>query len=214
MTTTSPLWAMPLDEFLSRTASTDPTPGGGSVAAVSGAFGMGLVLMALEISMKRLEGERFKNAGMRVAEGRRILGALKAMPERDIASFDRYMQALALPKGTPEEKTGRKAALDAARAEATEAPLSAARILVEGLELAGHGMPLAHSHVVSDIGAGAALMGSAAAAVLLNVDINTAGMPESDAKERYALEAERLRATAAGLASRLVEAVRDRIASA
>jgi formiminotetrahydrofolate cyclodeaminase len=47
------LWDLRLNDFREATASGQPTPGGGSVAGVSATLGLGLVIMALEISSKR-----------------------------------------------------------------------------------------------------------------------------------------------------------------
>ena len=44
------LWSVRADELLARTTSADPTPGGGSIAAVTGALGVGLMQMALAVT--------------------------------------------------------------------------------------------------------------------------------------------------------------------
>ena len=56
------LWGAGLAEFRDATASAEPTPGGGSVAGVSATLGLGLVIMALEISAKRKDAVRPEEA--------------------------------------------------------------------------------------------------------------------------------------------------------
>ena len=69
------IWQMPLNEFLNATASDSPTPGGGSVSAVCGAMGLGLVIMALEITNK---GPDQKDAISRLlSESRQLLESIK-----------------------------------------------------------------------------------------------------------------------------------------
>ena len=55
MTETGSLWDLGLAELRRQTASDSPTPGGGSTAMVSAALGMGLVLMALRVSARKLD---------------------------------------------------------------------------------------------------------------------------------------------------------------
>jgi hypothetical protein len=45
------LWVSTAEQLLQRTSSAEPTPGGGAIAAVTAAFGVGLVHMALEVTL-------------------------------------------------------------------------------------------------------------------------------------------------------------------
>ncbi|WP_102126970.1 cyclodeaminase/cyclohydrolase family protein [Deinococcus planocerae] len=185
----SSLWDRPVRVLLQETASPAPTPGGGSVAALSGAFGAALVTMALEISLGKQPGEA-EGQAMRdlLAELARHRERLQALADEDVAAFGGYMDALALPRGSEEERRGRRAALREATRAATAAPLETARAVVEVLDLAPRAAELAHKEVVSDVGAGAALLRGALQASLLTVDINVPGWPEG---ERAGLRAER-----------------------
>ena len=172
----SSLWNLTAGELLTRAASGEPTPGGGSVAAIAGALGLGLVCMALEVSARR------KDAAPEVSElleqSTRQLELLKAHPDADVTAFENYMAALALPKADDAQKAQRKEAVQAASVAATEAPLAAARDLLTALELAERVADLSHRSIVSDVGAGAHLLGAALQATLLNVDINLGSLPE------------------------------------
>jgi len=191
MTTT--LWDWTLGDFRDRTASADPTPGGGSVCAVSGTLGLGLVIMALKVTLKRpaspLEGEQLQAL---VARAEPLLANLAHAADDDVRVFDAYMAALALPKQTDEQKSERRAALLAASLEATTVPIDAARTAVRALELAVEAARIVSSRILSDVAAGAELLGAATLGVLLNVDANLPGLgstPEADTfrRERAAL---------------------------
>ncbi|WP_424950739.1 cyclodeaminase/cyclohydrolase family protein [Deinococcus sp.] len=170
------LWELSAAELLERTASGDPTPGGGSVAAVSGALGLALVCMALAVTARRADAAPEVSALLEQATRR--LEALKVHPDADVAAFERYMTALALPKAAPEQKARRREVVQRASQEATEAPLAAARDLLAALELAEQAAVLAHRSIVSDVGAGVYLISAALQATLLNVDVNLASLPE------------------------------------
>ncbi|GGR15017.1 cyclodeaminase/cyclohydrolase family protein [Deinococcus ruber] len=180
------LWDVSARELLTRTASADPTPGGGSVAAISGAFGLALVTMALAVSLKgKSASDDLKTLHHEAGE---LLNRLLPHPDADVTAFQGYMDALALPKSDEGQRATRRSAMQSAARSATEAPLSAARDLLAGLELAQRAAVLSHKNVVSDVGAGAALLAGALHAELLTVDINLSSLP---AEERSAAYTER-----------------------
>jgi formiminotetrahydrofolate cyclodeaminase/5,10-methylene-tetrahydrofolate dehydrogenase/methenyl tetrahydrofolate cyclohydrolase len=186
------IWSSRLSDFLAATASAEPTPGGGSVAGVSATLGLGLVIMALEISLKRKDAVHPMEMEALIENGRRQLADLRGDADEDILAFRAYMAALKLPKQTAEEKATRAATIQAATGQATESPLRAARHMVEALHLAENAAPLVHRHVISDVGAGAGLLEGALKAVLLNVDINLpqlagAGLRATSGAERVRL---------------------------
>lgn len=173
---TKSIWDSSLRDFRDLTASREPTPGGGAVAAVTGAEGLALVLMALEVNLRRKEPHP-EAAGI-LARGKALLGPLSACADEDIEVFGAYMQALNLPKATPEQEQARFRAMAAAASGALEAPLKAAERCLEGLTLAREAVAAVHSGIASDVGAGAALLHGALTATLYNVDINLRGIEE------------------------------------
>ena len=161
------LWNQGIEELLEQTASDAPTPGGGSVAGLTASFGLGLVIMALEISKPK------KNADVTgidalLIEARELLTVLKTHADRDVAAFERYMEALKLPKGTNERKT----AVKEATRNAALTPLEAAKDVLRALLLADRASALAHNSIISDVGAGVAVLRGAGQAFLLTVDMN------------------------------------------
>jgi len=206
------LWSANLAEFREATASADPTPGGGSVAAVSATLGLGLVIMALEISMKRKDALRPDDAKSLIEAARPLMGSLSGDADNDIRAFRAYMAALKLPRQSDDEKERRKEALQAASRRATEAPLLAARHIIEALHLAKAAAPLAHSHVVSDVGAGAALLEGALKAVLFNVDVNLPSLTDVEMKALSGKERAAFAKQAAELASEILAMVASKLA--
>lgn len=204
------LWNLTAGDLLTRTASREPTPGGGSVSAIAGALGLGLVCMALEVSARR------KGAAPEVSkllqQAAQQLERLKAHPDADVNAFEGYMAALALPKADEIQKAGRKQALEAAALAATQAPLAAARDLLTALNLAETAATLAHRSIVSDVGAGAHLLTAALQATLLNVDINLSSLQE-EARAEALDERQRLAAQAQEKTSQIALMVTTRLAS-
>jgi formiminotetrahydrofolate cyclodeaminase len=206
------LWNPGLAGFRDATASAEPTPGGGSVAAVSATLGLGLVVMALEISAKRKDAAQPEDARGLAAEARALMERLGTDADEDIRAFRAYMEALKLPKTSDEDKARRKAALQMASRRATEAPLLAARHMVEALRVAERALPMTHLHLVSDIGAGTGLLEGALKAVLFNVDVNLPGLADAETKAALGAERATVAADGAALARGVLEAVAGRLA--
>lgn len=177
------LWSDAAQSLLERTASADPTPGGGSVGMLAGSFGLGLVLMALEVSRKRKDAA--EGIDPLLAEGRRLIEATRRSADADVEVFDAFMAAMRLPKASDEEKARRRSAMQEATVKATEAPLEAAGLCAAGLDLAERAAAIAHENILSDVAAGAMLLAAAGRAVLLNVDANLGSLKDESLRTRY-----------------------------
>src|SRR5262245_7066615 len=129
------VWTLSVAELRERTASSEPTPGGGSVACVCATLGAGLVVMALEITLKKASPDT-EPLRRRPDEARAILERLARHADRDVEVFNKYMAAMTLPKSTDEEKSVRREAMLEAAVAATEAPLAAAQDVLAMLALA------------------------------------------------------------------------------
>lgn len=159
------LWAAPASELLSRTASSDPTPGGGSISALTGAFGVGLMRMAVAItgddSLDELDG-RLRELQERIA----------AAVDADVADFEELLAAFRLPRADEEQQRERSAAIEAASVAATESPLALVEALADALELSHELEPRVKPGVVSDVLAGRDLAAGSARAALRTADLN------------------------------------------
>jgi formiminotetrahydrofolate cyclodeaminase len=176
------LWDLSLRAALDQTASASPTPGGGSIAPITGAFGLGLVLMALEISAKK-QSPAAEAANAALEQGRSHLGELSQFADRDVAVFRAYMEALRLPKLTEAEQSARDTARAAASLDAARTPLLAAEACLRALQFASLAAPNVHKTVWSDLLAGADLMMGALKAVLRTVDINLPALREAATRQ-------------------------------
>lgn len=202
------LWSDSAAGLLERTASGDPTPGGGSVAMLSGAFGVGLVLMALEVSAKRRDAA--EGLGALIAEGRPLLEEARRSADADVEVFDAFMQAMKLPKESDGEKARRRQAMQEATVEATVVPLTAARLCLRALGLAERAAGVAHANILSDVVAGALLLAAAGRAVLLNVDANLGSLKDEARAERYTTERRELEQGLRDAEARVLAAVASR----
>ncbi|NBC33095.1 MAG: methenyltetrahydrofolate cyclohydrolase [Alphaproteobacteria bacterium] len=200
------VWRWSLATFRDRTASDAPTPGGGSAAMVSATIGLGLVLMALRVTARKAGDPEKLTPVVASADG--LLAELSAHADADIAAFEGYMAALRLPKASEEEKAARKAALAQAGEAGTETLLNAAQSALEALDLTDQAARLAQANILSDVGAGGAILHGAIMAVLFTVDINLPGIKDPELRTEYAGS----RAHLGEAAARRYEAIRQTLA--
>jgi len=160
-------------------ANTDATPGGGSAAAISAAMGCGLGQMAVGITLKSKKLDPAKKPELERAHA--ALGDYRerfdALAGDDAAAFDRFMEAMSLPKDDP----ARAARMQDALTHAAEVPLKTAQQAAGALAVAKAAAPLAGAAVASDMNCAMHLLRAAAQCAAENVRINLGGIKDASA---------------------------------
>jgi formiminotetrahydrofolate cyclodeaminase len=178
-----------IEDFLDRLAGKDPTPGGGSAAAIMGAMGAALVSMVCNVTYGKkgydsVEPELREVCALAETLRKRLTG----MVAEDIAAFGELMAAYKLPKDTEEQKTQRSHAIQASLKRATEVPLACARDCAEVIRLSRRAGELGYLGVISDAGVGVSAAYAAARSAALNVYINTPSLKDRAFAERALAE--------------------------
>lgn len=150
-----------IEEFLEDVASSSPTPGGGAVAAITGATAAALVEMVLNLT-KDKNVETFKN------EGSRARRELLNLADEDAKAFDGVMRAFKISK---EDKT-RKEKIQNAFKGAAETPLKVAQIAKEINVLAKEVQKIGNKNALSDAKTAIYLSEAAQNSAIENVKIN------------------------------------------
>jgi glutamate formiminotransferase len=162
-------------------SNTDATPGGGSAAAVSGTMGCGLGQMALGITLKSKKLDPAKRPELELAHA--TLGDMRArfdiLAGDDADAFDRFMDAMSLPKENP----ARAEKMQAALMHAAEVPLKTAQAAAGALAVARASAPLAGAAVASDMNCAMHLLKAAALCAAENVRINLGGIKDAAASK-------------------------------
>ena len=177
-----------LDAF----ASSAPTPGGGSAAAMAGAMSASLLAMVATMTKTKSNTAEERSAlDAAAAELLPLKAALTALIDADAAAYDMVVAAYRHPKGTDEEKAARKAAIQEAMRVATETPLDTMKACAALVQLqaivAEHGNINAASDVhVAGLLARAALHGAKS-----NVDINIPGISDPSIAASLRAQADR-----------------------
>jgi formiminotetrahydrofolate cyclodeaminase len=164
---------LPARALLDRFAARDPTPGGGSAAALAGALAAALVSMVCAMDKTR-SGEGSERARLDTAgAGARDAGErLRSLVDEDTAAYESVMDAYRLPKGSDEEKARRKQAVAAALAHATEVPRRTAESCLAVLRAAAEAAAVGNPNALSDAKTAGALAFAGLLGALENVKIN------------------------------------------
>ncbi|MBH34462.1 MAG: methenyltetrahydrofolate cyclohydrolase [Euryarchaeota archaeon] len=170
---------MSVRDFQAALASSSPTPGGGTAAAVSLGQAASLAIMVCDLTI----GKEKWQAGWNIAESTQELAIPMISRAGDLATedsvaFDEVMGCFGLPKSTEEEKQQRRLAIRAATLRAAEVPYETATLALNLLnnlpELARHG----NGNAVTDVGVAGLLASAAAKGAVFNVEINLNGLPD------------------------------------
>jgi glutamate formiminotransferase / formiminotetrahydrofolate cyclodeaminase len=181
------------DEFVHEVSRESPAPGGGSVAALASSLGAALASMVANLTAGKGGYEAVEEEMIAVAEKAQDLkDKLLAAVDDDTKAFNAYMDALRLPKSSPEEKTARKAAMQAGLKKAVAVPLQTAKHSLEALELCRAVAQRGNRNSASDGGVGAYMAHAGLEGAVLNVLINLKDIEDAD----YVAE---MRAACAGL---------------
>jgi len=181
-----------IGDFMEEFASSSPTPGGGSAAALSGALGAVSTCMVASLTVGK---DDYADVQEEMEELIEATTQLKEdyldLVNQDMKVFGEYMEALQMPKETSEEEEKRNKAMKKASIEATEVPFSMAEKSVEILKQALIAAKNGNTHAVSDAGVGAIEAWAALEAAELNVNINLAFMNDEEyvTEKREAMEA-------------------------
>lgn len=180
--------------FANLTASDAPAPGGGSISALAGALGasLGAMVANLSIGRKGLES-KWKFYSDWAVVGQMIKEKLLFYINEDTNAFNKVMDAFRLPKDTPEEKTARKAAIQAANKYATQIPYLVMQTAYEAYDLIETMVKEGNPNSITDAGVGALCIHTAIEGAALNVFINLGGIEDASFNETLKAKVAELR---------------------
>ena len=174
-----------LNDVLDAFASSDPTPGGGSAAALEGALGASLLAMVAGLP-KTKTGAPEERQALDVAR-EEILRArrdLIALIDRDASAYDLVVAAYRRPKGTDDEKAARTAAIQQAMRVATEVPVETVRACAAVIDHARAVAQCGNPSARSDVAVGIQTLMVAVQSAMFNVETNIGSLKDAAVVEQ------------------------------
>jgi methenyltetrahydrofolate cyclohydrolase len=172
-----PIIDQKLGDYLDELASVQPTPGGGSAAALSGAMGAALASMVCRLTLGK---EAYAGVQHEIEELLRqtehLRLRLQQLMQEDIEAYGRLSASYKLSHETSEEQAARSAAIQERLVGAVLVPLEVAERAAELIQCCQRIAEIGNAHVLSDDAAAAILAYGAAESAALLVRINLRSM--------------------------------------
>lgn len=181
-------------DFVAATASKEPTPGGGAIAALTAATGAALAEMVANLTFGKKGYEAVQTEMEELqAKAEAIRNRMLELSQADADVFNIFMKALGLPKNTNEEKAIRTAAIQQAYKDAAMVPFEIGELANQIFDLAELASRKGNQNLITD-GIIAAINARAAVkSAFLNVRINLSGIKDESfvaelTSKMYAIE--------------------------
>ena len=167
--------------------------------------------MANLSSHKRGWDDRWKEFSDWAEQGQAQMKCLLALVDEDTAAFNRIMEALGMPKNSPQEKAARAEALEDATLYATRVPLRTMKETLKVFPLLRAMALEGNPNSVSDAGVGALAARSAVLGAQLNVRINASSLKDREIAGQLCAEAEEIALRAMAAEREVLEIVNGKI---
>ena len=186
-----PLASMTVRGFIEEVAARTSAPGGGSASAALAAVGTGLGAMVAKLTqgVRKFESKE-KQMQSVIPILHELTQSLISMIDKDTSAFNDYMEGVRMPQGTKEEKTAKKAKMQAGLRTAIKFPLNTMRLgdkaWVALITTAEHGNPASKS----DVQVGARALETGIWGAYQNVLINMVDIEDKAFKAKTLAEAD------------------------
>ncbi len=162
-----------IKEFLEKIASEFPTPGGGSVAALSAALAASLTEMVANLTIGKKGYGDVEDEIKTVAQDALLLRSkLVSAIDNDSEAYNAVRSAMNLPGETDAEKRNREEMVQSKLKQATLVPMAVAEYAIKVLELALRTIAKGNKNAITDGAVGVKMAKTAALSALYNVKIN------------------------------------------
>ncbi len=169
-----------IHSYLKELASNKPIPGGGSVSALSGALGTGLLLMVINFTFGK---EAYKCYQRELSALSKRLTSLKkkltALIDKDAKTYLLIVRAYELPRNTERENSLRKIKIQETLKKSTLVTLDILTYSQQALRLSKRLLEIGNKNLISDVGVGACMLEAGIKGALLNIEINLTDVKEA-----------------------------------
>ncbi len=197
-----------IEKFLEAAAAKQPTPGGGSVAALAGALAaaMGEMVVNYSVGKKGLEAHsgKLQSALAVFHRGRQMMLGFMA---EDQAAYE----ALTAARKLPADFAGRESSVAAASSVCIAVPESMAITAVEMLGLADEVVDVVNKYLLSDLAVCCELAMATTRAAIYNVRVNLSDAGDLQKRRKVEETCERLLSRATALIQRVIPRIWERV---
>lgn len=188
---------MKLNDFLDRTASSEPVPGGGSISALAAASAAGLVEMVANLTASGKEFEATKTEMKEISSKAAAFRVkLSGCIDRDSKAYSQVISSYKMPKNNEAEATTRTRAIQAALKHAAEVPLWVASETLKVMTLTEMVLKKGNPNAVTDGLVAVMMARTAILGALYNVKINLKSITDASYVSKLSAQAREMEETA------------------
>lgn len=199
---------MNVETFLDELASDSPAPGGGSVAALSGALGTALSSMVCNLT---LEKEKYEDVQHEIKDvfkkSEQLRKQLTELIDKDTQAFNDVIKAFKMPKETEEQKEKRKQAIQKGYKTATHVPLETAKACEKVLDISLVVAEKGNKNSITDAAVSALMAQAGVESAILNVKINLGSIKDDEFVKRISFEIDELHKNAEDKTKKIMKIV-------
>jgi methenyltetrahydrofolate cyclohydrolase len=167
---------MKFTELLDEIASNSPAPGGGSVAAMSGAVGCSLLMMVSGLTIGKKKYASVQEQAQQVLdEAKKLRDEFLSLIDEDTDAFLELFELFKIKEPTPDQQKQRAAAEN----KAIQIPRKTMETALAAMEQAAKLAPIGNKNAISDVGVAIYSIKTAYKGGKLNVKINLAGKDDA-----------------------------------
>lgn len=162
-----------IEEFIDKLSSNSPTPGGGSVAALVGSLGIGLMNMVTNFTINKEKYANYQElASDTLVQLDIILEKMKSLVIDDIEAYNKVSKAYKLPKDTDEDKKIRSSEIEIATLNALIPPYKTALLSYDAVKILENVYDKFNKNLISDFGVACELFKASFDSGYMNFYIN------------------------------------------
>ena len=177
-----------IEDLLGEISSESPAPGGGSVAAISGCFGVALVSMVCKLSIGKRKYKEVEDELKGVLLEAEVLEKeLLELSKEDVEAFNKVIEALKTP-----DKEEKKENLKVAYKRAAKVPFDVVKKCLRVMELAEVTTLKGNQNALTDSGVAALMAYSGLKGAVFNVKVNLKEIEDEDFNTKMGDEIESL----------------------
>jgi len=209
---TGPLANMKINGFLSELASNSPAPGGGSVAALSGALGAALSSMVCNLTVGKEKYTDVQDEIKRVLKKSESLRKkLTDLIDKDTEAFNDVIKAFRMPKETEGQKKKRSQAIQNGYKVAATVPLETAKTCEKILDVASVVAEKGNQRSITDAAVSALMAKAGVQSAILNVKINLGSIKDEQFAEKIYFELEEIERNAIDKTDEIMKIVENSV---
>src|SRR5579884_4225452 len=169
----------PLQHYLDDLASSQPTPGGGSASALTGAMAAALASMVARLTLgKDKYADVQQEIEQLLQQTEKLRNRFQQLMQEDIDAYGRLSESFKMPRETNEERASRSAAIQARLMDAALVPLETVECAAELVQYCRRIAEIGNVSVLGDVATGSMLASSAAAGAAWMVRANLRAMKD------------------------------------